>query len=83
MWGEDPRYLKYFSDDLEMKAIADNFPIGEASVRSIQAGCDLLLICHSEARQREGIDALKKALDQGALSPERLDQSLARIDQIW
>ncbi|MDP3275425.1 MAG: beta-N-acetylhexosaminidase [Deltaproteobacteria bacterium] len=34
-----------FSDDLHMKAVADRYSIEECSVRSIEAGCDALLIC--------------------------------------
>lgn len=34
-----------FSDDLEMKAIADRYSIEEAGVLAIEAGCDLLLVC--------------------------------------
>jgi beta-N-acetylhexosaminidase len=33
------------SDDMEMKAIADNFPIDDAVCVAIEAGCDALLIC--------------------------------------
>jgi beta-N-acetylhexosaminidase len=34
-----------FSDDLEMKAIAERHSIEEAGVLAIEAGCDLLLVC--------------------------------------
>ena len=34
-----------FSDDLEMKAIADHYGVGEAACEAIAAGCDALLIC--------------------------------------
>ena len=41
--------LKYdgviISDDLEMKAVADHFPVGVSACRAIEAGCDALLIC--------------------------------------
>src|SRR5687767_10726289 len=35
------------SDDLEMKAIADNYTPGDAAVATIAAGCDAVLMCGS------------------------------------
>jgi len=37
------------SDDLEMKAVFDRFPIEESAVLAVRAGCDILLICSREA----------------------------------
>ena len=48
-------------DDLEMNAVAERWGIGEAAVRSVKAGMDLLLICHSPERQREAVEALTAA----------------------
>jgi beta-N-acetylhexosaminidase len=36
-----------FSDDLEMRALADHWPIEETAVRAVRAGCDCLLVCSS------------------------------------
>ena len=36
-----------WSDDLEMKAIADHYGIADAAVRAIEAGCDSVLVCAS------------------------------------
>lgn len=38
-----------FSDDLEMKAIADRYGIEDAAVQAVRAGCDVLLICKDMA----------------------------------
>ena len=40
------------SDDLEMGAVSETCPIGEATVRAAAAGHDLLLVCHTEPAQR-------------------------------
>jgi beta-N-acetylhexosaminidase len=48
------------SDDLEMKAISDRWGAGEAAVRAVDAGCDLLLVCESEVEQARAHDALVK-----------------------
>ncbi|MEN9578856.1 MAG: hypothetical protein RJA70_1865 [Pseudomonadota bacterium] len=47
-----------FSDDLEMGALANAWPIEETCVRAVEAGCDALLICESESLQARAKDAL-------------------------
>src|SRR5207247_7968037 len=49
------------SDDLEMGAIGELCPIGEATVRTAAAGHDLLLVCHTPERQSEAHPALLEA----------------------
>ncbi|GJL52852.1 MAG: glycoside hydrolase family 3 [Nitrospirales bacterium] len=70
------------SDDLEMNAIAEHMSMGEAAVRSIQAGIDLILICHQQTRQAEAIEAVEEAIQKGTISESRLDMSLARISAL-
>ncbi len=67
------------SDDLEMNAIAEHTSMGNAAVRSIQAGVDLILICHQQSRQAEAIEAIEQAITKGDISIERLEASLSRI----
>ncbi|MGB0910041.1 MAG: beta-N-acetylhexosaminidase [Nitrospirales bacterium] len=67
------------SDDLEMNAIAEHSSMGEAAVRSIQAGVDLILICHQQPRQAEAIEAIEEAIREGDISMDRLEASLSRI----
>ena len=67
------------TDDMEMRAILDHEPIGNASVRALQAGADMVVICHQQERQREAVTAIEQALEQGELSWERLTASVARI----
>jgi beta-N-acetylhexosaminidase len=71
-----------FSDDLEMKAIADRMDFGEACVRAIEAGCDCLLVCHEIERQRTAIAAIAGAIRSGRLSRARVAQSHARLDAL-
>src|SRR5207247_9280456 len=70
------------SDDLEMGAIGELCPIGEATVRAAEAGHDLLLVCHTPARQREAHAALLDAYHRGALPGRGLEQSVARLDAL-
>ncbi|MBI3988969.1 MAG: beta-N-acetylhexosaminidase [candidate division NC10 bacterium] len=67
------------SDDLAMKAISDRYGSGEAAVRFLEAGGDLVLICHTWERQMEAIEAVKYAVEEGRISEERIEESLRRI----
>lgn len=70
------------SDDLEMHAIVDHLSIGDAAVRCLQAGVDLLLICHRCDRQTEAIEAIQQAISSGDLSPQSIEESLSRLMEI-
>lgn len=64
------------SDALEMQAITDGYGAGEAAVRAVEAGCDVLLI---PADTNAAIEALSAAVRSGRLSRERLEESAARM----
>jgi beta-N-acetylhexosaminidase len=70
------------SDDLEMSAIADRFELGEAAVRFLEAGGDLVLICHDAERQRAAMAAVDAAVRSGRLSEARLAASLQRMTRL-
>jgi beta-N-acetylhexosaminidase len=55
-----------FSDDLEMKAIADQVGLEGAAVDAIWAGCDLLLVCQSASDQQRVQRALVERLQSDA-----------------
>jgi beta-N-acetylhexosaminidase len=66
------------TDDLEMGALKN---IGEAAagLRALQAGADYLLFRFDESAQVEGHRLISEAVRSGALSGERLDQSVGRV----
>jgi beta-N-acetylhexosaminidase len=70
------------SDDLEMGAIVTRFDIGEAAVRFLEAGGDLVLICRDPDRQREALSAVESAVRTGRLSEARLQTSLDRLQAL-
>src|SRR5215475_5699369 len=70
------------SDDLEMGAIRELTPIGDATVRAAAAGHDLLLVCHTEAAQRAAHRALLDAYKSRALPARGLEQSVARLERL-
>ncbi|HEY7520245.1 MAG TPA: beta-N-acetylhexosaminidase [Methylomirabilota bacterium] len=67
------------SDDLEMGAVTEACPIGEAAVRTAAAGHDLLLVCHTEAAQRAAAASLVDAYRAGRLPRHALELSAARV----
>src|SRR5213594_3178554 len=70
------------SDDLEMGAIAQSCPLGEAAVRAAQAGHDLLLICHTEAAQRAAAAALFDAYQADRLPRRGLEAAAERVRRL-
>ena len=67
------------TDDLTMAAVSDSYGMGEAAVLAVEAGCDLLLVCHGADNLAAARDALLAAVESGRISMERLDESVYRI----
>lgn len=67
------------TDCMEMKAIADNWGTPEAAVMAIEAGVDLVLVCHTRSTQQETREAILKAVVDGRIPESRLDESIRRI----
>lgn len=67
------------SDDMTMGAITENYSIEEASVKSINAGVDLLLVCQKYENTENVLKALKEAVLNGTISKERLNNALYNI----
>ncbi|WP_346764013.1 beta-N-acetylhexosaminidase [Bacillus sp. BHET2] len=70
------------TDDLTMKAITNNYGIGQAAVQSVIAGSDILLIAHDYEMIVEAIDSLRNAVRSGEISENRLDLSVRRIIEL-
>ena len=67
------------TDDLTMGAVSNTYGMGEAAVLAVEAGCDLLLVCHGADNLTAARDALLEAVGNGRISVERLDESVYRI----
>lgn len=70
------------TDDLEMGAISQSAPIGEAAVKAAAAGHDLFLVCHAEAAQRAVHGALLDAYRARRLPARDLEESAARVRRL-
>lgn len=71
-----------FSDDLEMRAILDHSSVGDAAVRSIRAGVNILLVCKNRELETQTIEAVRMAVESGEIDDRSLETSLARLHQI-
>jgi beta-N-acetylhexosaminidase len=64
------------TDAMDMQGLAAMFDTGEASVRAIQAGADVLLM---PKRAEDAIRGVVAAVEHGRISRKRLDESVTRI----
>jgi beta-N-acetylhexosaminidase len=67
------------SDDLEMKAIANEYAVPAAAARAIAAGCDGMLICSGDHEtQVAALEAVIHGVEDGSIRVARVDAALAR-----
>jgi beta-N-acetylhexosaminidase len=67
------------TDCLEMDAVAEGVGISEGSVRALDAGVDVVMICHTFERHVDAIQAAYRAIENGRLDTESLRRSGDRI----
>lgn len=70
------------TDDMEMGAITKYFTVEEGVVKAVAAGVDIVMVCHTAAKQREALAALRRAVDDGTVSTARIDESVGRIARL-
>jgi beta-N-acetylhexosaminidase len=70
------------TDDVEMKAIADNYGVEEAVVLGLNAGVDHFLCCHTAELAHRAIEAIVRAVENGKLSQQILDTATRRFDSV-
>lgn len=67
------------SDDMTMGAITEHYDIGEAAVQFIQAGGNIVLVGHDYDKGKQVLQAIHKAVDEGQITPDMLDQRVYSI----
>jgi beta-N-acetylhexosaminidase len=70
------------TDYMDMAAIADTYGAGEAAVRSVLAGSDLVEVGPDPDVQAEVYQALKNAYTEGRLTETRIRDAVARSSQL-
>jgi beta-N-acetylhexosaminidase len=65
-----------FTDAMNMRGVAAHYPEGEAAVRSIKAGADIVLY---PPNVEKAFNAIKRAVETNEISVSRIDQSVRRV----
>jgi beta-N-acetylhexosaminidase len=65
-----------FTDAMNMRGISAHFPEGEAAVRAVKAGADVILYPPSV---EQAFNGLKRAVESGEIKESRIDESVRRI----
>lgn len=77
--------LKYdglvITDDMEMGAVVQTLSVAEASLRAIEAGSDMVLICEHESNFVAARDLLVKAMREERLSERAVNAAIRRMDR--
>ncbi len=83
--------LKYsgiiVSDDMQMGAIVNNYGFDEAIVRSISAGCNMLIVSNNgtsydEKAPYKAVNAIFKAVRAGKIQESAIDESYDKIQNL-
>ena len=67
------------SDDMEMKAVIDNYTMAGATLLGLEAGLDLFLVCHTLDQQVAVLETLLKEAETGAYPKHLWERSFNRI----
>lgn len=67
------------TDDMCMKAITNRLSVEEASIKSIKAGSDIILIGSDIGKTKSVIEKIKLAVERNEISEKRIDESVYRI----
>ena len=70
------------SDDLEMGALRGICSIGESAVRAVEAGHDIVLICHDAHAVKSSYHALLEAYRNKRLKFKDLENCISRINHL-
>jgi beta-N-acetylhexosaminidase len=71
-----------FTDDIDMRAIADHFDAREVARACLVAGVDAFLCCQSVDGAHRMIDAIAEAVRSGAVPASRLAEAVARVNEL-
>jgi beta-N-acetylhexosaminidase len=70
------------TDGMDMHAIAGRYGAGNAAVRALLAGADMVMALGTTETQNETLDAIAAALADGSLSHAAVEERLARLNAL-
>jgi beta-N-acetylhexosaminidase len=75
-----------FTDDLDMGAIRNNYTLDDIVVNAINAGCDVMIFSNYNITDlslpKKVRKIIKRAIKNGKIAPERIEQSYTRIIEL-
>ncbi len=78
-WGYDGVII---TDALDMRAISDNFPGGQAARLALEAGADMVIAMGRPEQQRQMADVITQAYHDGTLGDAALEMKDARLRRL-
>jgi beta-N-acetylhexosaminidase len=70
------------TDSLDMQAIAERYSAGDAAVRALLAGADMMMTLGDRAMQQASIDALARAIEAGQIDGVDLAKRSKRLNAL-
>lgn len=67
------------TDDVDMGAISKHYSFADVGVQAVQAGADIVLVCHDYDHEIEVYNGILSAVRDGSISKDRIDSSVKRI----
>ncbi|MDB2425993.1 beta-N-acetylhexosaminidase [bacterium] len=70
------------SDDLDMKALTNNYSVEEIPVMALNAGCNMLLYCNEFDHPAIALDSIFKALAEKKIDPGFIEYSASLVKKL-
>ena len=71
------------TDDMSMQAIAADWPVEQATVAALDAGCDLVLLCAADIEQQvQTLEAVIQSVETDPRSMKRVEEALRRHEEV-
>lgn len=67
------------TDCLEMDAIAGSYGVENGALMALDAGADIVMVCHTPAKQKGAVELVREAVTSGKLTLDFLRESQRRI----
>ena len=70
------------TDGMDMHAIAGRYGVGNAAVRALAAGADMVMALGTTETQLETLNALSAAIEAGEITQSDVQQKMARVSKL-
>ncbi len=67
------------TDDMEMGAVSRHYDFDVLGVKAVQAGADIVLVCHEYEHEVAVYNGMLRALENGELDRRKIDESVRKI----